>query len=261
MPLPALVDWDATHTGLHQAAQVIGGVRAAIAAPEPNYTHLGLHVVPGGLSSGALPDVGEFALDFGSASILYTRPGHEPVGFALAQHTQQTLADAVDAALAEYGYAVAVNRDKLHGAGLLRVDPAAGAAYAEALTRIHTVFDRFRTSLPGQKSPLIVWPHGFDLSFLWFATAEASEAAPHLAFGFSPGSAGLDAPYIYVYSHPIPPHLTTLKLPDDARWHTDDWAGAVLDYAHLAAQPEPDTLLRGFLARLHDLLKPHITPG
>ncbi len=49
MTLPALLNWDTTRTTLHQAAQVIGAVRAGVAAPEPNWAHLGLRVAPEGL--------------------------------------------------------------------------------------------------------------------------------------------------------------------------------------------------------------------
>ena len=100
MLLPPLTDWDETRRGLHAAAQVIGAVRAAVAEPLPNYAHLGLAVDPAGLTTGPLPGVGELALDFAAGTLLYTPPDREPAGFALIQHTQRSLANAVDAGLA-----------------------------------------------------------------------------------------------------------------------------------------------------------------
>ena len=81
---------------LHQAAQVVGAVRAAVAAPEPNWAHLGLRVLPEGLTTGVLATTGELVLDFRTLTILYKPTNQDQVGFALAQHSQISLADAVE---------------------------------------------------------------------------------------------------------------------------------------------------------------------
>ncbi len=238
MLLPSLTDWDNTRQGLHAAAQVIGAVRAATAEPQPNYTHLGLLVDPVGLTTGPLPGVGELVLQFGAQAILYKPPDREPAGFALAQHTQRSLADAVETGLSALGHPVALNRDKITGDALLTIDAAQAARYARALNAVADTMARFYETLPGEKTPLIVWPHGFDLSFLWFATATASEEAPHLAFGFSPYSAGLGRPYFYTYAYPVPDGLLDLKLPPLTRWQTEGWTGTVTAYDDLTSMPD-----------------------
>ena len=256
MSLPGLKDWKNTCEALHQASQVIGAVRAAAVVPEPNWIHLGLHVLPQGLTTGMLPSVGELVLDFTTLTILYQPPENDPAGFALAQHSQQSLADAVEQGLAAFGQPVTLKRDKLAGKTVFDLDPRQAADYANVLYRFSEMFKRFRASLPGTKTPAIVWPHGFDLSFLWFATDRASEEAPHMAFGFSPGSAGLDRPYIYTYVYPLPENLTSYELLPHTRWHTQGWTGTVTAYDDLISQQNPETVIEEILHTLHRTLAP-----
>ena len=256
MPLPALIGWENTRATLHQAARVIGAVRAAVAPPEPNWTHLGLRVVPRGLTTSVLPAVGELLLDFLTPAIVYNPPGQKSVAFALSRQTQQSLADAVVQGLAASGHPVAFKRDRITDRATFDFDPRLAADYARALYTLAEAFRVFRDDLPGQKSPLVVWPHGFDLSFLWFATAEASEQAPHMAFGFSPGSPGLDRPYVYSYVYPVPEELTDRDLPPHTHWHIEGWTGTVTAYDDLAGRDDASAVVVDTLHALYTSLSP-----
>jgi hypothetical protein len=256
MSLPALIGWENTRAALHQAAQVVGAVRAAVAPPESNWTHLGLRVVPRGLTSGVLSAVGELLLDFVTPAIVYDPPGQKPVTFALGQRTQQSLADAVEQGLATSGHPVALKRGKITAKAPFAFDPRLAADYAQVLYALAETFRVFRDELPSQKSPLVVWPHGFDLSFLWFATAEASEQAPHVAFGFSPSSPGLDRPYLYSYVYPLPEGLTDRDLPPYTHWHTEGWTGTVTPYDDLAGRDDAAAVVADTLRALYASLSP-----
>jgi hypothetical protein len=256
MSLPALTGWENTRTGLHQAAQVVGAVRAAVARPEPNWTHLGLRVVPRGLTTGALPSVGELVLDFLTLTILYNPPDKAPVALSLLQHTQRSLADAVESGLSASGHPVVLKRDKITGEATFDFELSLAADYAGVLYLLAGIFQAFRDGLPGARSPLVVWPHGFDLSFLWFATDTASEEAPHMAFGFSPGSSGLDRPYIYSYVYPIPGGLTDHDLPPLTRWQTEGWTGTVTEYDDLVGTDDAAAVVADTLHRLYTTLSP-----
>ncbi|HVO71231.1 MAG TPA: DUF5996 family protein [Aggregatilineaceae bacterium] len=256
MSLPALTGWAKTRTGLHQAAQVIGAVRAAVARPEPNWSHLGLRVVPHGLTTGALASVGELVLDFLALTILYSPLDHAPASFSLLRHTQRSLADVVERGLSASGHPVVLKRDKITGEATLDFDPSLAADYARVLYLLAGIFQAFREGLPGEKSPLVVWPHGFDLSFLWFATDVAREEGPHMAFGFSPGSSGLDRPYIYSYVYPLPAGLTDHDLPPLTRWHTEGWTGTVTEYDDLVVADDAAAVVADILHRLYAILTP-----
>jgi hypothetical protein len=259
MPLPALTGWEDTCAALHEAAQVIGAARAAVAAPEPNWTHLGLRVVPRGLSTGLLPSVGELVLDFPTLAVVYHSPEGESVTFALDQHTPKTLAHAVENGLTTSGHPVALKRDRISDEAMPVADPVLAADYANVLYMLAETFGEFRGGLPGQKSPLVVWPHGFDLSFLWFATGDASEEAPHMAFGFSPGSPGLGRPYIYSYVYPVPEGLTDHDLPALTRWHTEGWTGTVTAYDDLAGTDDAAAVVAATLRTLYTSLSPTLS--
>jgi hypothetical protein len=83
-------------------------------------------------------------------------------------------------------------------------------------------------------TPLVVWPHGFDLSFLWFRGNDLDEhSQPHMNFGFSPGSEGFPRPYLYSYAWPALSDLTSRPLLAPARWFNGSWKGAVVDYDSL----------------------------
>jgi hypothetical protein len=256
MTLPVFFNWEQTRTGLHQATQVIGALRAAAAEPEPNHVHLGLRVVPQGLTTGTLPSIGEFMLDFTTLAILYDPPDHEPVGFSLARHSQMSLADAVLQALAGFGHTLTLNRKKITGETIFQIDSYTAADYAELLVLLSKMLEHFRDSLPGKKTPVVVWPHGFDISFLWFVTDVASEDAPHMAFGFSPYSEGLEQSYVYAYAHPIPGGLTELTLPSPAHWHTGKWTGAAIDYDNLIGVKTPETVIEDSLRAIYQIVSP-----
>lgn len=257
MILPDLTDWTDTRTGLHAAAQVIGGVRAATAAPEPNYTHLGLISIPAGLSTGRLPFGGEVVLNFARRRMIVEVDGQTPAEIPVDGQTPLALADAVDQTLAALvPGSVRLNRSKISRSDPIRIDPRQAEDYAALLALVSRVLRRLRDSLPGEKSRLVIWPHGFDTSFLWFATAHASEDAPHQAFGFSPASPGIDRPYFYAYVHPLPPDLTARALPSLARWHSAGWTGIVLPYDDLRPLVQPEMVIEGTLRALHDLLLP-----
>lgn len=258
MTLPALAEWGNTRLNLHQAAQVIGAVRAAVAEPEPNWGHLGLRVVPDGLTTGVLPGVGEMLLDFKTLAVLYKPGSQDPVEFTLARYSQVTLADAVEQTLDALDHPVTLKRNKITGTSLWEIKADLAADYARVLFLFFETLRRFRESLPGEKSRLVVWPHGFDLSFLWFAADKTSEQGPHMAFGFSPGSAGLERPYVYTYAYPVPEGLTRLALPPRTRWHTAGWTGTITEYDRLVAEPDPATVIEGVLREIFDRVSPRL---
>jgi hypothetical protein len=256
MPLPKLSDWQDTRIALHHAAQVVGGIRKAAVAEEPNWVHLGMTITPDGITTEDLPDLGAFELHFAEGQILHRANAQVKQALSLAGHSQISLADAVDGYLETLGSAVRVDRYKVTSSGPLAVEPALGADYAHALNMIGGALGRVRESLPGEKSRLVVWPHGFDAAFLWFATTEETERAPHMGVGFSPGSDGLPRPYVYIYAAPMPEGLLKVSLPEPARWFQGHWTGMVLDYDAIAGLDDPARSIEDILRRTYQAILP-----
>ncbi|HUN05666.1 MAG TPA: DUF5996 family protein [Aggregatilineales bacterium] len=247
-PLPALTNWDSTRMTLHQAAQVLGAIREFQATPQSNYHHLPLMVTPNGLRSGPLPVGGELVLDFNRAHITYTCPADTCSTIPLSGHTQTSLAAAVLEAMAKTGHPAEPSPASFNGTHPLVIDRIQASDYASALYRVFTALARVRARLNGSQTALVVWPHGFDLSGLWFQRGFDEAADPHINIGFSPGSPGIDRPYVYLYAWPQPPGWTTLSLPELAHWHQQNWTGVVIPYDSLAPLPNPE-------AKLEDLLE------
>lgn len=262
MALPDLtVDWPATRQALHQAAQILGAVRAAVAPPQINYLHLGLKVSPGRLTTGPLGALGEWQLDLRTQTLRWYPIGGLPVALPARGVTQRALTGTVVRVMAHAGHHPPIDRARLGGEEPLAPNPATAAAYGDALTAIYAVLERLRAALPGAKTPPVVWPHGFDLSFLWFPRRIESEEAPHMSFGFSPASAGLDRPYFYAYAHPVPAGMTALPLPDPARWHTSGWTGLVLPYDAVAPRDDAQDTIARILRGVFEQIAPQLGGG
>lgn len=251
--LPELKNWKVTKDALHQAAQVIGAVRRAVADPRPNWVHLGLQVNETGLVT-ELP-VGEFTLDFAGSAIEF-RAREQIHVLGVNGQTQPGLVEAVETSLASSGHPVRLNRDKLHGEGVLRIDPQLGEQYARVLDWAWERLRHVRGALAGYQTDLVLWPHGFDAAFLWFAAPDATDEAqdPHVGIGFSPGSPGLERPYFFVYVWPLPDALTERELPEYARWHTEGWTGAIINYDDVRQLANADTVVEETLRGILDVV-------
>lgn len=257
MPLPALQNWDATRQSLHLAAQVVGGIKKVSVLPLPNYAHLGLYVYKDGLTSGRLSDGGELELNFAQSIIIYTCPKGEVSTVSMQGHTQTSLTDAVLKAMTDAGHSANnVDRAQIVDQTALSVDAKTSAEYQQALYSIYSAIARFRARLIGNMSPIIVFPHGFDASFLWFKRGSEERSDPHLNFGFSPGSAGFPRPYIYSYASPLPEAYFDVTLPAPAHFVRDPWKGIVIDYDTLATETDPETVLEQTLIKIQAAVAP-----
>lgn len=256
MTLPALANWDLTRQALHQAAQVVGTIKQVSVERLPNYAHLGLYIDKDGLTSGRLSDGGELHLNLNQSSVIYTCPAGNVSTIALEGHTQATLTDAVLKAMDAAGHPVSIDRSRTADQAPFALNTATAIEYQQALYSIYTAIARFRGRLLGNLSPMIVFQHGFDMSFLWFKRGTEERTDPHLNFGFSPGSAGFPRPYVYTYASPLPDGYFDIKLPTVARFTRDTWNGIVIDCDTLAAASDHESLLEQALVDIQAAVAP-----
>jgi hypothetical protein len=256
-PLPALLDWDKTRTSLHRASQVVSAVRASVTPPLPNALRLSLYPDRGGLSTGTLPFGGDLLLDLNSLAVVYRQPGEPDAHVSLNGHSQWTLAGAVVGMLYDEGHDVNIDRNQLADQNPFEINPQTSADYGLALDTVFTAAARFRARLFGPQSPVVVWPHGFDLSFLWFADGSADEHHdPHMNFGFSPASAGFERPYLYVYASPSPAELADVPLPPLAHLNTEGWTGVVVYYDNLLGESDPAAAIEKLYDEIYQAISP-----
>jgi hypothetical protein len=276
MTLPSLINWEETAQSLHQITVLMGATRRLLLPHVANYLELSLQIKPTGLSTERLPNGTEISLDMPQAALVFQPAAGDAVSIPLTGHSQASLFETLLATFATRGQALApkmAEHPSLTEAFLaalqakghrpialsetpLKVVPEVAAEYAEVLYRIFTATARFRARLAGPMTPIVVWPEHFDLSFLWFATENATETGPHLNFGFAPYSPGIERPYLYSYAHPLSADFDSPQLPPPATWHTAGWTGVVVPYDELVKVTDPEAVVEETFAEIYQVLLP-----
>ena len=256
MNLPDLSNWETTRECLHRVAQVIGELRRLNIDAQPNALHLAVNAVADGVSTGRLRNGGEYTFDYGAAEIIYYDPDGERSQLSLEGHTAKSLitaslklmSDDIDELLAN---------SRITDEKPFRMDSDLAENYAKVQYAVFKGLSHFKARLSGTMTPVVIWPHHFDMSFLWFKGHNPDEhKEPHMNFGFSPYSEGYDEPYLYFYLWPQPDTATDVKPPAPARWATEGFSGIVVDYADLRTAVDPIHLIENTFAQIHRSLAP-----
>lgn len=242
MTLPELNDWDATRTALHQSMQVLRSTRLLGSKPLPNDLHYSAIPISNGATTGLLSFGGALQLNYRRAAIVYLKDGGEVFHIPLEGHNQTSLFDATFAAFARVGHNLEPNRSKITETTAFNLNPDTATHYAEIQWRMFMVLSVLKGRMLGGQTPVALWPHGFDLSTLWFVDGMNEHEDPHVNFGFSPGTPDIGQPYFYFYAWPVPEGLAD-KLPESITWHTA-WStpGGILRYDQFANNDTPEAL-------------------
>lgn len=255
-------DWLATRDSMKQYARVVGKVRRALAPPEKHWWHVALRMAASGATTGPIPGRDgsvELLLDFvGHALVVTTSTGQRVSvslnGQPVAEFHRQTMA-----ALAEVGIAADVEPQQLDDDTSLVYDEDQAGRLWQTFSLVNLTLARFKGSLREETGPILLWPHNFDLAFLWFSgrkvpgqdLADPEHADEQMNFGFEPGDAGIPEPYFYATAYPTAAGFVGSSLPVGATWQTEGWTGAVLRYAELLKQDDPAEHLLDFLHAAH----------
>ncbi len=278
--LPSLDNAQPTLHALAAVTRLLGAVRILAFERQPNFLHLGMKIVPEGLSTDVLPTGGEIRLDMRQLALVYQPGQGEAQSILIEGQAQAALLETLLRAIyanelaalfpheADETYTGAafraapnlVNHGKLNAEFFtdvtpLHFDAQSSSDYAKALDSIFSAVARFRARLYGSMTPVVVWNEHFDLSFVWFA-ADTDENHAHLNFGFAPYSTGIDEPYLYAYAYPYPASYTPPTLPPGARWQSEGWTGVVLPYAEIQRQPDPEAYLEASCLAIYQALRP-----
>ena len=251
MSLPALDNWESTRDALHQVALVLGAVRVGSTDPLPNDLHFSVDVTARGLTTSALKIGGELQFNFADMTLAYSRDGAQVFSLDIAGHTQKSLLQAVTAGLAARGLTIEPALKHITHDTRFQFDPALAADYLRVIGGVYTALARFRARLSGYMSSLVVWPHHFDMAFLFFpgdGTDEHSD--PQLAFGFAPFSDGLERPYIYAYGWSAAAGYVDIPVEAPAKAITEGYTGLYAAYDDLRSLPD-------FSAAIENLLLSH----
>jgi hypothetical protein len=101
-------------------------------------------------------------------------------------------------------------------------------------------------------SPIVIWPHHFDMAFIWFTTENMDEhKAPHLAIGFAPFSDGLNRPYFYGYGWSQETGYVQVELDPPAQAITEAYTGLYAEYDTLRTEDNMNQIIEDMLLAYH----------
>lgn len=234
MPLPKLDSWEATRTTFHQASLVLSAF-GKISRPADTvfWHHITLSIVPEGLTTG-FTDFGKFLLDFNDGAAVYTTPKGDQHIIGLRGHSQKSLADALMNHVTSAGFRAEINREHIESDTKFEFDDSAATTFIEAANTVVAGFNAFRETLPKDEiTDLVLFPHHFDFSFLWFNVPVENEHQPHMNFGFSGGDDAIPMPYLYAYAWSEGTGYITLDVPPPWQHHEAFTSGIMTAYDDL----------------------------
>ena len=259
MKLPALTAWEGTRDALHQVSLAAGAVRVACSDPLPNDLHFSLEATAGGLSTSELRCGGALHVDFEALQLTYRRGDKAVFSLGFPGHSQKSLTRQLLAALADFGCEVQPSMKHITSDSRFDIDRELASAYWKTLRAMHAALERFRATLGGGATPLVLWPHHFDLAFIWFATESRDEGSdPQIAYGFAPNSPSLARPYVYAYAWSQPTGYLNLPLGFPARAITAEYTGLYSDYDKLRELEPFETAVEAMLTNYHQLAAPKL---
>lgn len=258
-----LESWRPTRDTIHGYARLLGAIRGALTPKQKHWWHISLRVEPYGITTTEIPfdKTGfELYLDFNSHSLVIRATNGDLHPIPFANQSTTTLGKQALELLGEMGIRSKLNSaipvDKMQDNNY---DRKAAVQFWQALLRIDAVFKRFKQHLNSATSPVQLWPHHFDTSMVWFTGELAPGVDPNdeeaaeeqMNFGFSTGDETIPDPYFYITAYPLPKKLADTNLVPDARWHTQNWQGAILPYQTLIKSSSPEEKLFQFLEKTH----------
>lgn len=264
-----LNNWRATRDALHEAALVLGTIRGFLAPLEPHWGHVSLRVVNDGLTTTPLPIAAgqaEIRLNFQSNHIEFVHLQGTAMTISLAGQSQQVLAEWLSNQLKPLHPALTTQKYPTWKNTVSAFDPAASAHFGQVLTEIATALEVTRLHVPGRTSELQLWPHHFDLAFLWFSGRKVPDKDPtdldtsdeQVNIGFVTGDDSLAEAYFYITVYPEPPGLDHLAWPAPGRWYDKNWHGVVANYADFAGRSDGVSAVKKWLTATHQLMREQV---
>ena len=268
--------WRETGTALHLWTQIVGKYRLANTSWVNHSWHATLYVTPRGLTTGPVPDKGgttRLSFDFCEHRLLAegercrseTFP-LEPMSVSEFLHRTIELIERlggnarIHGSPNEVAVAIPFTEDTQHRP----YDRDAVERFHQALLRVESVFQQFRTGYLGKVSPVHLFWGSLDLAVTRFSGRPAPlhpggipnlpdtvtrEAYSHevSSAGFWAGGGGVDEALFYSYAYPEPAGFARHPIHPDGAGYDTGLHEYLLPYEQVRCAADPEGTLLQFL--------------
>jgi hypothetical protein len=262
-PFPKLHlgDWKETRDILHMYSRMVGAIRENLTEPHPHWWHISLHISDKGLTTTPIPVLKdsqektfEVILDLTKHRLLIESNYVETMKIALTGQSLSALCDETCSLLTDMEVTPPIERPNFIDGKPGKYNPEHVTNYWNAIKEVNRIFNKFRDGLSGERSPIQLWSHHFDLSMSWFSGRLVPGKDPNdleaskeqMMFGFSTGDDTINDAYFYIFPYPIPDEFPNFELPEDARWNTDGFIGGVMMYDSIVTADNPEEKLMNY---------------
>ncbi len=242
-----------TKSYLQDIARVIGKAQQTYLSPEAHDWHRGLEVADGIIATKSFPDTDQqIVMDLGEGIV---QAGTEQ--WALGEVPAPNLLTYIDQWLAEQGITNHPEQPEYTTSGNA-YDKTQAGMIGQVLPWAKTVFEEVKQNITtGVSSPVLLYPHHFDVSLTWFPYNDNTQ----LGFGFSFGDEYIAEPYFYVTAYPEPKEFGEIDLAPPASWFNDGFHGAILRYSDLLDLSDPEQLVQAYCKNLLEKAAPFLKPS
>src|SRR5581483_11966161 len=214
----------ATRDRLRDAALVLGKLQQVFLPVDPHDWQRGLEVNMRGIMTQAFAVKGQETR--GSIDLVKHKVRLRTAHWKLEEYDGMELYNNARIWLESQGITEELARPEVGEVGKV-YDGEQAARYAEALWWVDRQFRIIKARLKsGLISPILIYPHHFDLSLVHFPKNDDEQ----VSIGWSTGDETIPAPYLYITAYPQAESTKLKQLPAEAYWQTEGFVGAVLPY-------------------------------
>jgi hypothetical protein len=247
MDLPVLnpKQLNPTRDYLQDAAHAIGSLQRGFMAKQPHDWQYGLEVTMRGI--GTQP----FAVDDKETRVLLDIVRRQirldDANWPLEEYDGSQLFNNFKVWLESKGVKAELQPPPFKGGSF---DAEQAKKYFEALWWLRGQFQIVKAELlNGSTSPILLYPHHFDMAMSWFPHDDDRQ----MTLGFSTGDETIAEPYIYLTVYPEPAdfgELMSQAFSPEFHWQENGFSGAVLPYSKLQSHENPQDLFTQFVGQL-----------
>lgn len=244
LPLIIAEDLGPTRNYLRDVALALGSLQRGFLPPEKHLWQHGLEVTMRGFSTQAFT-VKDQEIRVG-LDLVRNKVRIGDIAWSLHEYNGSEIFKNIKVWLETQGAQAELEEPQWDGSS--GFDSAQSKTYAETLWWIDRQFKMIKARLSeGLTSPVLLYPHHFDLALSWFPWDDGRQ----ITLGFSLGDKNISEPYVYLTAYPEPAGFSDLGLPEGAYWQKQGFSGAVLPYSVLQAAGDPEKMLMEFASLMH----------